>query len=676
MPLHHRLKAIRAKLLQAADAIDWAVAARRRGKYIEFMPNSKQLETAFQHVRQRLLTERHRRGHWVGQLSESALATATSISALAIYQKNAKHPVLENSHVRRMISGGTRWLIAQQNEDGGWGDTVCSHSNISATMLGVAALQLAGQSDDYESSVRRAQRYIDQQGKIDGLRQRYGKDKTFAVPILANCAMAGMVGWREVAALPFEAAVVPQSLYRFLRLPVVSYAIPALVAIGQAKFIADPPRNPLLRLFRRACVKRGLTVLGRMQPDSGGYLEAIPLTSFVVMSLAHSQRADHGVTQAGLRFIANSFRDQANGTGTWPIDTNLATWNTTLAIHALCGPQSRDPEVLHDGLLQWLLDCQYESVHPFTGAAPGGWGWSDLSGAVPDADDTPGALLACKAWPDAGCASLQQLSRILKSARSGTKWLCRLQNRDGGWPTFCRGWGKLPFDRSGNDITAHVLRALLAWQGQLPDQNFVQPIQRGFAFLASNQREDGSWLPLWFGNQDEDGEVNPVYGTSKVLLAYTHALGTGKYWQNRIDTFPVQRGLNWLVASQNVDGGWGGGASFEVGDQSNEAGLGTSSLQETALALEALAVKTDDQSLLESREKGLIWLLKALQRGYLDEKWPIGFYFAKLWYYERLYPLVFAAAALRQYREMDGSQTPESGKTSCWRATENLDAAH
>ncbi len=47
--------------------------------------------------------------------------------------------------------------------------------------------------------------------------------------------------------------------------------------------------------------------------------------------------------------------------------------------------------------LDWLLDCQHRVRHPFTGADPGGWGWTDLSGAVPDADDTAGALLACQA---------------------------------------------------------------------------------------------------------------------------------------------------------------------------------------------------------------------------------------------------------------------------------------
>src|SRR5690606_25599498 len=46
------------------------------------------------------------------------------------------------------------------------------------------------------------------------------------------------------------------------------------------------------------------------------------------------------------------------------------------------------------------------------------------------------------------------------AVRRGVTWLLDLQNRDGGWPTFCRGWGKLPFDRSSPDITAHCMRAV------------------------------------------------------------------------------------------------------------------------------------------------------------------------------------------------------------------------
>ena len=33
---------------------------------------------------------------------------------------------------------------------------------------------------------------------------------------------------------------------------------------------------------------------------------------------------------------------------------------------------------------------------------------------------------------------------------------------------------------------------------------------------------------------------------------------------------------------------------------------------------------------------------------------PIGFYFAALWYYERLYPLIFTATALGRVKGIDG----------------------
>jgi squalene-hopene/tetraprenyl-beta-curcumene cyclase len=177
----------------------------------------------------------------------------------------------------------------------------------------------------------RAEQYITAKGGIAGLRARYGKDKTFAVPILTNCALAGLVDWREVSPLPFELAAFPQSWYRFFRLPVVSYAIPALVAIGQVRFFHVPPRNPLVRALRRATIERTLNVLERMQPASGGYLEAIPLTSFVVMSLAGTGRADHPVARRGVQFLLDTVRTD----GSWPIDTNLATWVTTLAVNAL-----------------------------------------------------------------------------------------------------------------------------------------------------------------------------------------------------------------------------------------------------------------------------------------------------------------------------------------------------
>jgi squalene-hopene/tetraprenyl-beta-curcumene cyclase len=54
----------------------------------------------------------------------------------------------------------------------------------------------------------------------------------------------------------------------------------------------------------------------------------------------------------------------------------------------------------------------------------------------------------------------------------------------------------------------------------------------------------------------------------------------------------------------------------------------------------------DGASLRKACEDGIAWLVDAAERKHLAQCSPIGFYFAKLWYYEKLYPLIFAVAAL------------------------------
>src|SRR5436190_245894 len=72
-------------------------------------------------------------GHWVGELSSSALSTATAVCALTLADRDRHLP---------SIQAGLGWLARHLNPDGGWGDTVFSKSNISTTALGWAALGL------------------------------------------------------------------------------------------------------------------------------------------------------------------------------------------------------------------------------------------------------------------------------------------------------------------------------------------------------------------------------------------------------------------------------------------------------------------------------------------------------------------------------------------------------
>ncbi len=568
-----------------------------------------------QHIEQQVAAElMHRRGlhvHWTGKLSTSPLSTATAIMALHQVRLQTK-----SSDFDTLIKRGIEWLAKHQNADGGWGDTLKSLSNISTSMLAHAVFIATGLGADYPNVVFSATSYIERTGGVRAVVERYGKDKTFSVPILTHCALAGLVDWKEVSSLPFELACLPANFYATIQLPVVSYALPALIAIGQVKHHFRRPWNPFHGWLRDVCIPRSLRILKRIQPGNGGFLEATPLTSFVTMSLAAKGLATHDVTQQGVEFIVNSVLPD----GSWPIDTNLATWVSTLSINAISDTLSKsDREVLRD----WLLTQQYKELHPFTNASPGGWAWTNLQGGVPDADDTPGAMLALLNM----CHYAEDEVVVQPAIEAATVWLLSLQNRDGGWPTFCRGWGTLPFDRSSADITAHCLRSLARCAHLCePLSNQIEDaIRDGYRFLDKQQRDDGSWLPLWFGNQYADNEINPLYGTAKVLMAYRDA--------NRLDALPAVDGIRWLRSNQNDDGGWGALKGLE------------SSVEETALAVEVLLC--EEEASVEV-SNGLEWLMDRYESDQLFEPSPIGFYFAKLWYFEELYPVIFAASALRK----------------------------
>ena len=587
-------------------------------------------------VRRALIAARADGGHWEGHLSSSALATATAVTAIATAARAGT--MVANSD--ELVERGIGWLIQTRNRDGGWGDTPDSVSNISTTALVWAALAFGdARETQHEAGAASAEAWIVRAaGSVApetlaaALGDRYGKDRTFSVPILTMCAIAGRLGppdraWRLIPQLPFELAVFPRRLFGALRLPVVSYALPALISMGLARH-RRTAGLPLLRAARSAATPRVLRVLESLQPDGGGFLEAVPLTSFVTMSLVAAGESSNRVVRDGLAFLQRSVRAD----GSWPIDSNLATWVTTLSINAL-GSGSGLSELSpadRARVVDWLLGQQWRTEHPYTGAAPGGWAWTDLPGGVPDADDTAGALIALARLG-------RDEPRVREAAAAGVTWLLDLQNRDGGIPTFCRGWGALPFDRSACDLTAHALRAWTAWRDLLDpvvQRRIDGAIRCGVAYLGGVQRVDGAFVPLWFGNQHAPQEDNPVFGTARVLAGLAPiASGSGHPAAGPI----VDRAVTWLLAAQNDDGGWGGAPAVP------------STLEESGVAISGLAAAVRAGRCDAGRaalERGAAWLATVTDGGHAFPASPLGLYFARLWYSERLYPLIFAAGAL------------------------------
>ena len=142
-----------------------------------------------------LLAARHPGGYWVGELSASALSTATAVFTLDMSGDPKSTP---------LVRSGLKWLAENQNADGGWGDTTKSFSTLSTTCLGWAVFNIP-EAEGYADTIDRAEAWIRQHaGTLEAvplakaIAARYGKDRTFSVPILTMLALAGRVPWAVV----------------------------------------------------------------------------------------------------------------------------------------------------------------------------------------------------------------------------------------------------------------------------------------------------------------------------------------------------------------------------------------------------------------------------------------------------------------------------------------------
>lgn len=596
--------------------------------------NKIELQNQYKNISRQLLNERNAEGFWSGELSSSALATAVAIAAFKVSNR---------TEYRDKINDGLQWLFDTINTDGGYGDTRESMSNVSTSLLCYAAISLCTDNEGQRNTfLKKLESYLNNQGIevssksiTNAVLDFYGKDFTFSVPILTMLVICNVIdesAFDKIPQLPFEFTVLPSSFYQFLNLQVVSYAIPALVAVGIAIFKGKKRKKPLFRAIRNKAIKPSLKKLSKIMPESGGFLEAIPLTAFVNLCLNYSDTNCPEVVDNGLVFLEKQQRND----GSWPIDTDLSTWVTTLIIKAWGDSEIKNvlkPEEINH-LRNHILSLQYKTKHTFNNAIPGGWGWTNYSGSVPDGDDTSGAILAL-------LTLFENTKPEVDAIISGCKWLAALQNRDGGIPTFSKGWGRLPFDNSCADLSGHALLAMHTTLYKLDtflkekDKKIIlKSINQLLKYLQKSQHENGSWIPLWFGNQKSETMQNPVYGTAKVSTYLADVMWLSvlpEKQKNQVKSM-LEKGQKYLADQQNEDGSWGG--------DKNLAG----SIEETSLSICALAGSKYNNLCIS----GFEWLKKEIANQGIHSK-PIGLYFAALWYDEKLYPHIFYTEALRRF---------------------------
>ncbi len=287
-------------------------------------------------------------------------------------------------------------------------------------------------------------------------------------------------------------------------------------------------------------------IVARQEADgSWGGIQPPWVYSLIALKL-RGYPLDHPVMKRGLEGFEGVWAVQ-DGEIFNPQACLSPVWDTALAMIALMdsGLAPDNPAIVQAG--RWLLREQVLTGGDWQvkakGVEPGGWSFEFENDVYPDTDDTAEVLIALSR------AKLPDEKRKQSAIDSGKRWLLGMQSANGGWGAFDRDntrslVNEIPFcdfgeviDPPSEDVTAHVVEALA-----LLGERQSEAVRRGLRYLRREQRSDGSWFGRW--------GVNHVYGTGGVLTAF-HAAG-GDMSRPR-----VKRAARWLAERQNEDGGWG-----------------------------------------------------------------------------------------------------------------------
>ena len=327
-------------------------------------------------------------------------------------------------------------------------------------------------------------------------------------------------------------------------------------------------------------------------------------------------------------------------------------WDTVLTCHALLETSRDGASVQVQKGLDWLkplqvLDVVGDWVEQSPGVRPGGWAFQYANPHYPDLDDTAVVVMAMDRADRAASGAAPRFTPAIERAR---EWIVGLQSKNGGWAAFDANndreyLNNIPFSDHGallDPPTADLTARCISMLAQLGERPATSPaMARAIDWLRRDQHPEGSWYGRW--------GMNYIYGTWSVLCALNAA-------QVPHDTPEIRKAASWLIAIQNKDGGWGeDGASYKLDYHGYEAAPSTAS--QTAWALLGLmaAGEADNPAV----QRGIAYLLTTQNGdGLWDEQLFTATGFPRVFYLRyHGYPKFFPLWALARYRNLKESNT-------------------
>lgn len=337
-------------------------------------------------------------------------------------------------------------------------------------------------------------------------------------------------------------------------------------------------------------------------------------------------------------------------------------WDTCLSLSALLeAGLSSDHQAVRDAR-EWLLNQMIEVPGDWSVKAPhlkpAGWAFQFENRFYPDVDDTPMVLMALfRAGVLTGDAHDGQIEKAVN-------WVLGMQSSNGGWGAFDIDnnylyLNNIPFadhgallDPSTSDLTGRCIEmlAMLGYGRDFP------PIARALEFLKAEQEPFGAWFGRW--------GVNYIYGTWSVLK------GLSRLGEDVSQPY-VRRAVDWLKSCRNPDNGWG--ETCHSYADLRYAGRGKSTASQTAWALLGLMAAGEGKS--AAVQRGIHYLLSTQNdQGGWDEPFFTGTGFPNVFYlryhgYAQFFPLW----ALAEYRRIRMGKKTRQDEVSLNRPPHTLD---